>query len=87
MPAPYLDVPLWQSEEEDMQQQAAAWVAAQANKGYLLADDICRALDKPETEWRPEDALIIEEVVSTLRLLRKRMVAENVLKQKDCTDV
>lgn len=87
MPAPYLDVPLWQSEEEDMQQQAAAWVAAQANKGYLLADDICRALDKPEQEWRPDDALIIEEVVSTLRLLRKRMVAENVLKQKDCHDV
>ena len=85
MPAPYLNVPLMGSEEEDMQQQAADWAAAQASKAYLLADDLCKGLDKYREEWMPYHVPYLDKLVEELREQRRCMIAEGLLKQDECT--
>lgn len=86
MVAPYLDVPLMGSEEEDMQQQAADWAARQAAKAYLLADDLCRGLDKHAEAWRPDVVAYLDQLVEVLSEQRRRMIAENILGKGDCHD-
>lgn len=86
MPAPYLDVPLLGSEQEDMQEQAAAWAARQASIAYLLADDLCKGLDKYPEDWKAADVSYLDQLVEVLWEQRRRMIDENILKQKDCYD-
>ena len=80
------DVPMWQTEEEDMQQQAQAYVARVATKAYLVNDDIAKGLDISDAEWRPDEARVVEEVYQLLLEARKLMLKEGILQEKDCHD-
>lgn len=82
MPTPYLAVPLWNSEEEDMQRDAAAYCAVLANRIYLKADKICEAMDVPEERWTPADLMALEETLAELERIERRLEGENIMKKE-----
>lgn len=82
MPAPYLDVPLWNSEEEDMQRDVAAHCAVVANRIYLKADRLCEAMDVPEWKWKPGDLGALETTFRELERLEKMLIGENIMEKE-----
>jgi hypothetical protein len=80
------EVPMWNTEEQDMMADAQAWVARRATKAYLINDDIGRGLDKVDAEWRPDDALVVEEVYQLLVEARRLMLKDGMLQKKECHD-
>ena len=54
MPEPYLDVPLWGSEDDDAQQQVVAWIIKLAEECLVMAEQIANSFDKYPEEWKPE---------------------------------
>lgn len=68
------EVPMWNTEEQDMMADAQAWVAKQADDALRLADDIVDGLNRPALYWRPDDAMEVEELRQRLEEVHRLMV-------------
>jgi len=78
----YLDVPLWASEEEDMQQHAAAYCNSLAQQAMALAEKIANAMDQYPDHWKPDDLLPLEQVVADLEHTVAAMKRADLIEEK-----
>lgn len=78
----YLDVPLWDSEEQDMQQQAVAYCVRLAEKVMALAEQIAEAVDQYPYHWGPDDLLPLEQVLSDLEHAVAAMKRADLIEEK-----
>ena len=83
MPEPYLDVPLWGSEEDDDMQHAVAWCHELAKECLDMADQIAIAFDQHAEHWQPEMLTDIERVHRDLEQLMAAMRKANIMGAKD----
>jgi hypothetical protein len=69
MPEPYLNTPVWDSPEDDDQQQVVAWIAKLAEECLLMADKLGDSFDQYEEHWQPDMLLAVEHIHRELFML------------------
>lgn len=75
----YLDVPLWLSEDEDMQQHAVSYCNTLAQKAMALAEKIADAMDQYPDYWKPDNLLDLENLVTDLEHAVAMMKHNNLI--------
>ncbi len=76
----YLEVPQWQSEEEDMRDQAMDWLLKVATEAAEMAEDISEAMDNPRRAWDVSELTEVEVVHYELRGMINRLVKMGVMR-------
>lgn len=73
MPAPYLDVPLWDSDLDDDEANAVLWISHLAQECLAMGDKICSAFDQYVEHWKPDQMQDVEAIHRDLTLVLSAM--------------